>query len=325
MADKVAAAVAAMALAMTLFAAGFGACTLPASTQLLAQATANDAESPYADGQLTALAVETRGFTVDDYGRGADGEDGARNRIAAAILDAAREASAEGSPVRGRWSAEARKAVAADADGSSPQAALDRLAAVDDAYALDGDALSHLDDCNVLVRTAVPMLWGVAALAAAALALSARAPRAAPGGGHRARRGARRAHRGVRGVSARGLPSTSTACSPPSTRCCSPRATGRSPTIRSSLACTRLIFGWAWPVSGLRRPSCCLYWLSSSARRAPPACLRAMPCSNSPGLARSTRRTLRLVRKLRAARPFRPSASRATTPVTEREDHRNHE
>ena len=170
MADKVAAAVAAMALAVTLFAAGFGACTLPASTQLLAQATANDAESPYADGQLTALAVETRGFTVDDYGRGADGEDGARDRIAAAILDAAREASAEGSPVRGRWSAEARKAVAADAGGSSPQAALDRLAAVDDAYALDGDALSHLDDCNVLVRTAVPLLWGVAALAAAALA-----------------------------------------------------------------------------------------------------------------------------------------------------------
>ena len=166
MADKVAAAVAAMALAVTLFAAGFGACTLPASTQ----ATANDAESPYADGQLTALAVETRGFTVDDYGRGADGEDGARDRIAAAILDAAREASAEGSPVRGRWSAEARKAVAADADGSSPQAALDRLAAVDDAYALDGDALSHLDDCNVLVRTAVPLLWGVAALTAAALA-----------------------------------------------------------------------------------------------------------------------------------------------------------
>ena len=74
MADKVAAAVAAMALAMTLFAAGFGACTLPASTQLLAQATANDAESPYTDGQLTALAVKTRGFTVDDYGRGADGD-----------------------------------------------------------------------------------------------------------------------------------------------------------------------------------------------------------------------------------------------------------
>ena len=41
---------------------------------------------------------------------------------------------------------------------------------MDDAYALDGDALSHLDDCNVLVRAAVPALWGVAALAAAALA-----------------------------------------------------------------------------------------------------------------------------------------------------------
>ena len=203
MADKVAAAVAAMALAMTLFAAGFGACTLPASTQLLAQATANDAESPYADGQLTALAVETRGFTVDDYGRGADGEDGARNGIAAAILDAAREASAEGSPVRGRWSAEARKAVAADADGSSPQAALDRLAAVDDAYALDGDALSHLDDCTVLVRTAVPLLWGVTALAAAALAyLLVRRERRR----HRARRCARRPHRGVRGARRVGRP-----------------------------------------------------------------------------------------------------------------------
>ena len=232
MADKVAAAVAAMALAVTLFAAGFGACALPASTQLLAQATANDAASPYADGQLTELAVETRGFTVDDYGRDADGEDGARDRLAAVILDAAREASAEGSPASGRWSAEARKAVAAIADGSSPQAALDRLAAVDDAYALDGDALSHLDDCNVLVRAAVPALWGVAALAAAALAfLLARRKRrlagtalvVAPAVLIAAFGGARRV----------GPPSFQRPVLRLSMRCCSPRATGRSPTIHA--------------------------------------------------------------------------------------------
>lgn len=61
-----AAALACVALAVTLVAAGFGACCLPVTTQLLSQATSNFEDTPYAPAQLTALAVATRDFTVDD-------------------------------------------------------------------------------------------------------------------------------------------------------------------------------------------------------------------------------------------------------------------
>ncbi len=81
MADKVAAAVAAMALAVTLFAAGFGACTLPPPPSCSRRPPRTTRYRPTPTGGLTALAVETRGFTVDDYGRDADSEDGARDRL----------------------------------------------------------------------------------------------------------------------------------------------------------------------------------------------------------------------------------------------------
>ena len=164
-----AAALACVALAVTLVAAGFGACCLPVTTQLLSQATSNFEDTPYAPAQLTALAVATRDFTVDDYGRSALGTQGAQDVLAQRILDAAREASGEQSPVRGRWSQAARDVVENPPSASPAQVAFTALAGVGDAYALDRDAVSHLEDCNRLVRTAVPMLWGAAALAAALL------------------------------------------------------------------------------------------------------------------------------------------------------------
>lgn len=164
-----AAALACVALAVTLVAAGFGACCLPVTTQLLSQATSNFEDTPYAPAQLTALAVATRDFTVDDYGRSALGTQGAQDVLAQRILDAAREASGEQSPVRGRWSQAARDVVENPPSASPAQVAFTALAGVGDAYALDRDAVSHLEDCNRLVRTAVPVLWGAAALAAALL------------------------------------------------------------------------------------------------------------------------------------------------------------
>ena len=164
-----AAALACVALAVTLVAAGFGACCLPVTTQLLSQATSNFEDTPYAPAQLTALAVATRDFTVDDYGRSSLGTQGAQDVLAQRILDAAREASGEQSPVRSRWSQAARDVVENPPSASPAQVAFTALAGVGDAYALDRDAVSHLEDCNRLVRTAVPMLWGVAAAAAALL------------------------------------------------------------------------------------------------------------------------------------------------------------
>ena len=103
--------------------------------------------------------------------------------LAQRILDAAREASGEQSPVRGRWSQAARDVVENPPSASPAQVAFTALAGVGDAYALDRDAVSHLEDCNRLVRTAVPMLWGAAALAAALLiALVATGRRRAAGG-----------------------------------------------------------------------------------------------------------------------------------------------
>lgn len=178
-----AAALACVALAVTLVAAGFGACCLPVTTQLLSQATSNFEDTPYAPAQLTALAVATRDFTVDDYGRSALGTQGAQDVLAQRILDAAREASGEQSPVRGRWSQAARDVVENPPSASPAQVAFTALAGVGDAYALDRDAVSHLEDCNRLVRTAVPVLWGAAALAAALLiALVATGRRRAAGG-----------------------------------------------------------------------------------------------------------------------------------------------
>ena len=172
-----------VALAVTLVAAGFGACCLPVTTQLLSQATSNFEDTPYAPAQLTALAVATRDFTVDDYGRSSLGTQGAQDVLAQRILDAAREASGEQSPVRGRWSQAARDVVENPPSASPAQVAFTALAGVGDAYALDRDAVSHLEDCNRLVRTAVPMLWGAAALAAALLiALVATGRRRAAGG-----------------------------------------------------------------------------------------------------------------------------------------------
>lgn len=220
-----------VALAVTLVAAGFGACCLPVTTQLLSQATSNFEDTPYAPAQLTALAVATRDFTVDDYGRSALGTQGAQDVLAQRILDAAREASGEQSPVRGRWSQAARDVVENPPSASPAQVAFTALAGVGDAYALDRDAVSHLEDCNRLVRTAVPVLWGTAALAAALLiALVATA-----GAGRRAGRSPwrRRCWWWPWPRPACGRRSTSTACSPRFTGCSSRRATGRS----ASTAC----------------------------------------------------------------------------------------
>lgn len=174
--DRVLAAMAAVGLAVALVAAGFGACAAPVTTAVLAGAVSAGEGSPYPADELAELAQATRAYTVE--GR-PDGDDAARTALAAEVTDAARRAAAEGAPTAGEWSARARAALDADAQ---PTQTVDVLGRLSDRYALDADALSHLDDCNRLIGAAVPAVIAAAACGLAALgALIARGRRRAAG------------------------------------------------------------------------------------------------------------------------------------------------
>lgn len=158
-------------LAVTLLAAGFAACAAQPTTRLFSTLFSDVQTAPYEKGDLVDLAVATRDYTVCDYGRRAFGTGGAREAYCQAVVDAAQRASAEGSPVAGKWRSAAR-AVAQDADGyDSATGRAYALAAVSQRYALDAGALDHLDDCYAIIGPVVPRLWAIAAAAAASLAV----------------------------------------------------------------------------------------------------------------------------------------------------------
>ena len=101
------------------------------------------------------------------------------------MVAAAREASAEGAPKYSQWTQQAKQvlgdaegeggAVAADdgaaagADGTALET-MDALAKVSDRYALDADAVSHLEDCNGLI-TGLSSYLGMIGVAALIIAL----------------------------------------------------------------------------------------------------------------------------------------------------------
>ncbi|WP_277926943.1 DUF1461 domain-containing protein [Adlercreutzia faecimuris] len=173
--DRVLAAVAAAGLAVLLVAVGFAACAAPPTTAALAAWADTGAGSAYPADELPALAQATRAYTVDARPAGYEA---ARAALAEAVARAAARAAADGSPTAGEWSARARQALA----GGDALAATEALGRLSDRYALDADALSHLDDCNRLIGAAVPAAAGAAALGLAALgALIARDRRAAAG------------------------------------------------------------------------------------------------------------------------------------------------
>lgn len=151
-------------LVVTLLVCGFAACCLPATTAALAGAVSTGEASPYTHEQLVELAGVTRAFTVEPHG---DAEQAAEE-LAAAVVEAAREASAEGALKAGEWTGAARTALG---EGGTALAAMDALAKVSDRYALDGAAVSHLEDCNTLIVGVSSWLGmiGVAALIIAVL------------------------------------------------------------------------------------------------------------------------------------------------------------
>ncbi len=178
--DSILAGIGATVLAVTLLVCGFAACCLPVTTDSLAGAVSTGADSPYTHEQLVSLAQETRAFTVDAH----SSMEEARESLAADVVAAAREASAEGAPKYSQWTQQAKQvlgdaegeggAVAADdgaaaGDGSALET-MDALAKVSDRYALDADAVSHLEDCNGLI-TGLSSYLGMIGVAALIIAL----------------------------------------------------------------------------------------------------------------------------------------------------------
>lgn len=142
--NSILAGIGATVLAVTLLVCGFAVCCLPGITTSLAGSVSQGADSPYTHEQLVELAGVTRAFTVDPH---RDAEAAAKD-LASSVLDAAREASAEGAPKAGEWTDAARRALDG---GVGPLDAMDALAKVSDRYALDAAAVSHLEDCNRLI------------------------------------------------------------------------------------------------------------------------------------------------------------------------------
>lgn len=152
--NKLAAMVAAAALAVTLVAAGFAACAaFPQTTEALAGAFSGNGnpDTPFSHDELVQAAVATRDYTV-----------GSNDRDAVfSALHAINESA--GTPYA--------------------QASPDELAAAPEEYTLPADALSHLDDVYRVVAGARIGLVVVALLAVAACAhVAIRVGRRALGG-----------------------------------------------------------------------------------------------------------------------------------------------
>ena len=165
--DSILAGIGATVLAVTLLVCGFAACCLPVTTASLAGAVSTGADSPYTHEQLVSLAQETRAFTVDAH----SSMEEARESLAADVVAAAREASAEGAPKYSQWTQKAKQVLGdVEGEGGTALETMDALAKVSDRYALDADAVSHLEDCNGLI-TGLSSYLGMIGVAALIIAL----------------------------------------------------------------------------------------------------------------------------------------------------------
>ncbi len=151
-----ASAVVSILLAVTFFAAGFAACTLPVTPNLLSRMFSNFETSVYLPEDTVQLAVATRDFTVDVH---AQGHDAATADLAAKILEAAKKASATGSLKAPAW-----KGITVP-DQKTKTIGMYDLSKHGSAYAFGENEISHLIDCNELINRVVPVLVVVAALA----------------------------------------------------------------------------------------------------------------------------------------------------------------
>lgn len=143
------------ALAVTLVAAGFCACLAPSATEGLSRTFAWEDVSPFNRDQLSRVALAVRDYAFGSH----DFEALLRTEYAVNSELAASRASTPG----------LRAAGAPDLSGLDETASADELAGAlstaSDVYALDSEAVSHLDDCNAVARAIYPALAIVALLA----------------------------------------------------------------------------------------------------------------------------------------------------------------
>lgn len=163
--------ISAICLCAVLFASGFFVCAARPTTAALSTNLSNVADSAYPASSLTELALASRDFTVDSHVL-VGGDDEAAAHLCSLILEKARAASAEGSPERSAWLPypSATRILDADVADLYPVESATKLASVNDAFSLDADALSHLQDCNDLINTAIPVVAAFALVGALALA-----------------------------------------------------------------------------------------------------------------------------------------------------------
>lgn len=173
-------------LAVTLFAAGYFVCSLPATTMLLSQAVSNYETSPYQLDDMSSLAVAARDLTVDERPDGTTNVD-ARNTFNRALMKAAANSAekAFGGEVNAIELADTSKremwkgmlshlgtsdiATAFDVESADDTAA--KMAGYSDTFALDDAALRHLDDCNYLINSLLKLVVGFAIAAAVCFVL----------------------------------------------------------------------------------------------------------------------------------------------------------
>ena len=157
--DSILAGIGATVLAVTLLVCGFAACCLPVTTASLAGAVSTGADSPYTHEQLVSLAQETRAFTAEGAPKYSQWTQQAKQVLG--------DAEGEGGALAADGGAAG--GAAAGADGTALET-MDALAKVSDRYALDADAVSHLEDCNGLI-TGLSSYLGMIGVAALIIAL----------------------------------------------------------------------------------------------------------------------------------------------------------
>lgn len=147
-----------LTLAISIFAAGFAVCTLPGTTGVLSRLFSNFEASAYLPEDITELALATRAFTVEHH-RAGDAE--ASAALAREVLAAAERSSAQTSPKASRWTN------VTFSESNTPIVQMYDLASAGSQFALGPSEISHLQDCNKLIRSAIPVLVVIVVVALA--------------------------------------------------------------------------------------------------------------------------------------------------------------
>ncbi|ACV22022.1 Predicted membrane protein [Slackia heliotrinireducens] len=147
-------------MAVSLVYAGFSACAVPdQTTRLLANAFSNDADSPFTHDELVETAVVSKRYTATD--NDLDAMVAQVAKINAQAAADGRNTDPAGAPV-----------LPQDWENASTEELLASFDGVADQYVLDAAALSHLDDCYLVIGKARNVLNVVAIAAIVLLILS---------------------------------------------------------------------------------------------------------------------------------------------------------